>query len=91
MRRVLQRFTQCFKFYVSTFFETDFCIHCPFDSAMAEMHILAYCYHWDRDTLWKMPRSERKLWVEMVQKQKKAESDALSNENGTPESAYMES
>lgn len=58
---------------------------------MTEMHILAYCYHWDRDTLWKMPRSERKMWVEIVQKQKKAENDALNNENGTPESAYKES
>ena len=91
MRRVLQRFTQCFKFYVSTFFETDFLINCPFEVAISEMHILAYCYHWDRDTLWKMPRSERKLWVDMVQRQKKAESDAVNNENSTPKSDYMES
>ena len=55
------------------------------------MHILAYCYHWDRDTLWRMTRSERKLWVDMVQRQKKAESDAINNENSTSKSDYMES
>ena len=23
-----------------------------YEVAVSEMHILAYCYHWDRDTLW---------------------------------------
>lgn len=41
------------------------------------MHILAYCYHWDRDTLWNLSRRERIMWVEMVLAQKKMESESL--------------
>lgn len=54
------------------------------------MHILAYCYHWDRNTLWNMSRSERKLWVKMVLAQKKAESNGVTNENSS-KSTYTES
>lgn len=54
------------------------------------MHILAYCYHWDRDTLWNMTRSERKMWVRMVLAQKKAENNGASAENNSV-STYMES
>ena len=52
------------------------------------MHILAYCYHWDRNTLWNMSRSERKMWVEMVLAQKKAEG--VSDDNSSM-STYRES
>lgn len=54
------------------------------------MHILAYCYHWGRESLWNMSRSERKMWVEMVLAQKKAESKSVSNEDYSM-SAYRES
>lgn len=54
------------------------------------MHILAYCYHWDRNTLWEMSRSERKLWVKMVLAQKEAESKSVNNENHSM-STYKES
>lgn len=53
------------------------------------MHILAYCYHWDRDTLWNMSRSERKLWVDMVLAQKKAETKGLDNDSHST-STYTE-
>lgn len=45
------------------------------------MHVLAYTYHWERDTLWNMTRSERKMWVKMVQMQKTAENNALNKGN----------
>lgn len=45
------------------------------------MHVLAYTYHWERDTLWDMTRSERKMWVKMVQMQKIAENNALNKGN----------
>lgn len=54
------------------------------------MHILAYCYHWDRNTLWYMSRSERKMWVEMVLAQKKAENKSV-NEDNSSVSTYRES
>jgi hypothetical protein len=38
-----------------------------------EMHILAYVYRWERDTLWKLPFNERKMWVKMIQDQKETE------------------
>lgn len=41
------------------------------------MHTLAYVYHWDRDTIWNLPRSERKMWVELIHKQKEAEAEQI--------------
>lgn len=40
---------------------------------MTEMHIISYVYHWERDTVWKLPITERKKWVKLIIKQKKAE------------------
>ena len=64
--------------------------HSSREQAIGEMHILAYCYHWDRNTLWDMSRSERKMWVEMVLAQKKAETKGVSEENSST-STYRES
>jgi len=58
--------------------------------AVGDMHILAYCYHWSRDTLWNMSRSERRMWVKMVQIQKEVERKALSTGDSTPVSTYQE-
>ena len=46
------------------------------------MHVLAYCYHWDRDILWELTRSERRMWVKLVQLQKEAEAEAIKNSAG---------
>lgn len=40
------------------------------------MHILAYIYHWGRDEILKIPRTERRRWVERVIEQKKSENKA---------------
>jgi hypothetical protein len=53
------------------------------------MHVLAYCYHWDRDTLWNMGKSERNMWYKMVLAQKKAEQESLNIEDNSV-SAYRE-
>ncbi len=41
------------------------------------MHILAYVYHWDRNTLWTLPYKERKMWVNEIYKQKEAEAKSI--------------
>ena len=42
------------------------------------MHLLAYYYHWSVFDLWNMPSIERKMWVNMIREQIKAENDANS-------------
>ena len=43
------------------------------------MHVLAYVYHWDRNSLWNLPINERHKWVDIVLKQKQAENDSLED------------
>lgn len=59
--------------------------------AVGEMHLIAYCYNWDRDTLWNMKRSERKMWSKMVLAQKKAEAGSVPNDNNDSVLNYKES
>lgn len=76
MRRVFHWLTQRNKFYVSTLFDYDFPANMSFYEAVGEMHLLAYCYHWDRNTIFNMGRQERKLWYKMVLAQKNAEKNS---------------
>jgi hypothetical protein len=41
------------------------------------MHVLAYVYRWSRDSLWLLSYKERKMWYDMIIKQKEAEKEAL--------------
>lgn len=41
------------------------------------MHVLAYIYHWDATSLWRMKRNERKMWVKEIVDQKKSERDEM--------------
>lgn len=50
------------------------------------MHILAYCYHWSRDSLWELPRNERKKWVEIVLEQKRVEAEGVEGGNNGEDS-----
>lgn len=43
------------------------------------MHVLAYVYNWDRNSLWDIPLNERRRWVERVIRQKEEEAEALEN------------
>lgn len=58
------------------------------------MHVLAYCYHWGLSEIKDLSTSERRMWCEMVRKQKEAEAKALSNkpsEDTGYHSSYSES
>ena len=54
------------------------------------MHVLAYVYKWERDTIWELSRSERKMWVKKVLEQKKAENKSINNGDNSP-NTYAES
>lgn len=56
--------------------------NCGVEQARFEMHCIAYVYHWGRDTLMSLPRSERKVWVDMIMSQKEAEKEEV--ESNTP-------
>ena len=43
---------------------------------MIQMHTLSYEYHWDRDTVWKLRRSERRAWYDLIRRQRKAENES---------------
>jgi len=47
------------------------------DIAYVEMHTLAYIYHWDRDTIRNLSRSERKKWVDMIKMQHEKEREEM--------------
>lgn len=49
---------------------------CNGENCFDEMHILAYIYHWGRDEIRKIPRTERRRWVEKIIEQKKSENKA---------------
>lgn len=53
-------------------------MNCSFEVAVSEMHIIAYCYHWDVDSLWNMHIKERKMWVNKILEQKEAENRSIS-------------
>lgn len=57
----------------------EFLNQCSIERAYNEMHVLAYIYHWDRDSLWNIPISERRKWVEIVMQQKNSEREAMEN------------
>lgn len=46
-------------------------------SALEEMHILAYIYHWEPSTLWKLKSRERRMWVRLILAQKKMENESM--------------
>ena len=50
-----------------------------FAKALEEMHILAYVYHWERDTIWGLSSRERRTWVKMVMTQKNIENESVKN------------
>ena len=40
------------------------------------MHVLAYFYHWTREDVRGVPRRERRMWVNQIRQQIKAENKA---------------
>lgn len=79
MWRRVQSYIKSGKFYLNDFFDIEFSLKFSFQRALEEMHLLAYVYHWDRNTLWKIPCRERRLWVDMIQTQKKLENNSIKS------------
>jgi hypothetical protein len=52
--------------------------------AKYEMHLLAYYYHWSIFDIWNISSKKRKMWVNIIKEQIKAENDANSG-NKDPE------
>ena len=44
------------------------------------MHLLAYIYRWERDTVWSLSIKERKMWIEQIKKQRKSERSKVGAE-----------
>ena len=55
------------------------------------MHAIAYVYHWDRNTLWSLPRNERKMWFNMIVEQRKSEQEQINKGGSSSSSTYKES
>ena len=46
-----------------------------------EVHIIAYVYHWEENTILSLPIKKRKRYVELINKQKEAENKAQEDAN----------
>lgn len=57
----------------------EFLSCCNVDMAYQEMHLLAYVYHWDRNSIWNIPLKERKRWVRLILEQNEKEKEAFEN------------
>ena len=65
-----------------SFVSEDILLHSNMDTALLEIHNLAYIYHWSREECWNTPCTERGVFNDMIQQQIKAESGG--NNSGTP-------
>lgn len=65
-----------------SFISEDILAHSNMDIALAEIHNLAYFYHWGREECWNTPCTERGVFNDRIRQQLKAESS--SSNGGTP-------
>lgn len=77
---------------VMSFVSDDILCHTNMDATLLEVHYLAYFYHWGREECWKVPCTERGVFIDQIRKQLKAENGGSSN-SGTHNnpSSYKES
>lgn len=54
----------------------DILSHSPLTTTLNDIHTLSYFYHWGREECWKIPCTERGVWVDQVKLQLKAENDS---------------
>ena len=74
-----------------SFISSDILAHTDMDTTLAEIHNLAYFYHWNREECWNTPCTERGVFNDKIRHQMKLESGSSSN-SGTPkQSNYKES
>ena len=55
----------------------EFLSRCNVEQLYEETHIIAYVYHWDKNSIWNMSTTERRKWVEMIINQKRVEQESL--------------
>ena len=55
------------------------------------MHNLAYFYHWDRESCWNCPITERGMWNDKIRQQLKAEAPKGGKNSGRTPKTYKES
>lgn len=57
----------------------DIFLHSPIQTALDEIHILAYFYHWNRTDCFNTPVTERGVFVDRIVKQIKLENNSGKN------------
>lgn len=75
------------------FVSSDISINTNMEVTLMEIHNLAYFYHWDYQSCWHIPCTERGVFNDQIRKQLKAESRSYSSSksgNSNPKS-YKES
>lgn len=50
-----------------------------YEHTKAEVHVIAYIYHWGRNEILNLPIKERKMYVDFIQQQQQAENEAMTN------------
>ena len=75
------------------FYANDILAHSPREAVIEEIHVLAYLYHWSAEECWNMPCTERRVFVDRVIRQNKAENQSGKNKgkSSTSLSNYKES
>lgn len=72
-----------------SFISGDIGAHVNIELTVAEIHNLAYFYHWGRDECWNLPCTERGVFNDKIRQQLKAESKGGKN-SGTPRNPLKE-
>ena len=74
-----------------SFVSEDILLHSNMDTALLEIHNLAYIYHWSREECWNIPCAERGVFNDRIKRQLKAESGGSSNSGTHNPKEYKES
>ena len=52
-----------------------------YDTTLAEVHIIAYIYHWGRNEIMDLPIKVRRKYVQMIKQQKDVENSQYETSN----------
>nr|DAT58998.1 MAG TPA: hypothetical protein [Caudoviricetes sp.] len=74
-----------------SFVGDDIACNVNMDLTLAEIHNLAYFYHWGREECWNTPCNERGVFNDQIRKQLKAENGSSSNGSTSNKPKYKES
>lgn len=74
-----------------SFISEDIFANTNIEATLAEIHVLAYFYHWGREECWNTPCTERGVFYDKIRQQIRAESGNGSTNSSTNSSRYKES